>query len=157
MILKMTVYKDTGKYYTHETIEVDTTKYHTWQIESHINEILEETIGENRYSDMFKVFEPIDADYFDPFLVKPYITKYNNGILRTYENNDWSLACHADIVIKDGIIVDENHRGMPRVSGDAWMDFYEKSKIGDKITDKVVEQLLAYNGKRNVVSVFHKR
>lgn len=70
MILKMTVYKDTGKYYTHENIEVDETKYPAWDIRSHINEILQETIG-NTYSDMFKVFEPIGSDYSVPFLVKP--------------------------------------------------------------------------------------
>ena len=30
------------------------------------------------------------------------MAEYKNGILKTYENNNMSLSCHADIKIKDG-------------------------------------------------------
>lgn len=70
MKIKLTVYKETGKYYTHEIIEVDETKYQPWEITYRIEEILQETIG-NKYSDMFIVCEPINSECSVPCLVKP--------------------------------------------------------------------------------------
>ena len=85
------------------------------------------------------------------------MAEYKNGILKTYENNCMSLSCHADIKIKDGVINDMHYKGMPRTEGrDAWFRIYQSFKRGQKIDKQIVEYLLSYNGKHNIISVFEE-
>ena len=83
------------------------------------------------------------------------MAEYKNGILRTYENNDMSLSCHANIKIKNEVIKDIYYKGIPRTEGrDSWLAIYKSFKIGQKIDNQTVNYLLGYNGKHNIISVF---
>ena len=83
------------------------------------------------------------------------MNKYQNGILKTYENSSMSLSCCGEIEIKDGKVVNVYYKGMPRTGGrDSWFSFYENRKKGDKIETKKIEDILSYNGHDNVKSVF---
>ena len=85
------------------------------------------------------------------------MAEYKNGILKTYENNCMSLSCHADIKIKDGVIEDIHYRGIPRTEGrDSWFAIYKSFKRGQEISSAMVENLLFYNGRNNIISVFEE-
>ena len=77
-----------------------------------------------------------------------------DGKLVTYENNSMSLSCRGELTIKNGIIIQAYLKGMPRTSGDEWTGFYKNAKIGGDITQGKIDEILSYNGKRNVVSSF---
>ena len=85
------------------------------------------------------------------------IAEYKNGSSRTYENNDMSLSCHAYIKIKNEVIKDIYYKGIPRTEGrDSWLAIYKSFKIGQKISNEMIEKLLCYNGRNNIVSVFEE-
>lgn len=79
------------------------------------------------------------------------------GKLMTYENNCMSLSCRGTINITDGIINNISFKGYPRTYGDYWVRYYKNFKKRDKITQDIINEILSYNGKSNVVSEFHDK
>lgn len=80
-----------------------------------------------------------------------------NGKLITYENNNMSLSCRGEITIENGTITEINFNGYPRTEGDGWIYYYRNFfSRGNLITQEIIDKILDYNGKYNVVSKFIK-
>jgi hypothetical protein len=78
-----------------------------------------------------------------------------SGKFTTRQNSAGSLSCHGDLTIKDGVVIDKSHKGMPRSSGaDLWITFYEGKKLGDEVMQNDVTYLLSLNNKRDLTSTF---
>lgn len=78
-----------------------------------------------------------------------------NGTLKTYENNCMSLSCSGEIEFKNNQIVSVHYKGMPRTDDrDSWLKYYKKAKIGDCFSPMQIKNILSYNGRDNIVSVF---
>ena len=74
-------------------------------------------------------------------------------ILKTFENNCMSLSCKGEIIIEDDIIKSINWHGYPRSGGtDNWVRYYKDLKVGDKIEQNIIDNILKYNGWSNIVS-----
>jgi hypothetical protein len=71
--------------------------------------------------------------------------------LIVYENNCMSLSCEGSVIMDDKNIITEIHfKGYPRSRGDEWTRFFMNAKIGNIISDDIIDDILGFNGKNNV-------
>ena len=55
------------------------------------------------------------------------------------------------------MIKDIYYKGIPRTEGrDSWFAIYKSFKRGQEISGAMVEKLLFYNGRNNIISVFEE-
>ena len=64
------------------------------------------------------------------------------------EKNNFSLACEVNLEVKDGIVTKCCGKGLPRKQGDEWYNWCKKL---EKVDAQILNRILSYNKKNNVV------